>query len=371
MKKKNLFIAVLAMLMVCVMMFVCVSCGKSDVDTNNNTNIEQTTPDIENENNPGSENSNQNGGSVENEESTTPDNSGDVDNSDNTDNGSENTGDDNSSDDNNVNNPDNNEDVNDDTDGNNKLVGIGLYVCANDATFPYYHGQKINGVINTLDDGTTMYQFGKFESIYVVDANKIGRYNNYWDLNCMYSSKFVYCKDILQERKNGTFFSGVTATYANMSGQDLTYYIGKIYQSNNGCYLVVNSEPNVFKKDTYVILDEPVYVKAGDVDVAVEISITLDTQMLDGIQNEIEFVFYDMYGNVVSTKSYNVRTIPNEIVWQDNYDKVIISEKYNGTTSFTITETRGDLVYVNMGYDWNTVINNVGYHHHISWILEN
>ena len=364
--KRNLFIALVAMLMVCVMLVCCVSCGKSNNDTNNN--VQQSTTNTENENNPGSENSDQQGNVNDaNNDNSTSDNSGsNVDNSGNDNNGTDNEGGNNSSDNG------GNGTVDDGfvADPNaSTVVGFGIYVYDANSASPYSAGQVIKGTLTTLEDGRQIYTFGNFESMYLVGPIQEGRYKT-WDLDVVYSDNLVYWDELLDERNDGTFFAVMNAYYVNTSGKDLVYCTGDVYLQNDEYYLIVNDGSNTFRIGE-AESNKNITVRVNDVDVLISTYISLDTEMFDGIHDEFTFDFCNSAGSVMYSETYSANNLPDFLTWETEIDRVVVYRKYNGDVKFKTTITRATVLNVNDGLNVDTVINNVGYCHKIAWIIEN
>lgn len=363
--KRNLFIAFVAMLMVCVMLVCCVSCGKSNNDTNNN--VHQSTTNTENENNPGSENSNQQGNVNDANNDNSTDNSGsNVDNSGNDNNGTDNEGGNNSSDNG------GNGTVDDGfvADPNaSTVVGFGIYVYDANSASPYSAGQVIKGTLTTLEDGRQIYTFGNFESMYLVGPIQEGRYQT-WDLDVVYSDNLVYWSECLNERNDGTFYANMTAYYVNTSGKDLVYCTGDVYLQNDEYYLIVNGGSKTFRMSEAESVQN-ITVHVNDVDVSVFTYISLDTEMFDGIHDEFTFEFCNSVGSVMYAETYSATNLPDFLNWTSDIDHVIVYGKANGSVKFEHTIARSDVLNVNDGLNVDTVINNVGYCHKIAWIIEN
>ena len=365
--KKNLFIAFVAMLMVCVMLVCCVSCGKSNNDTNNN--VQQSTTNTENENNPGSENSDQQGNvnDANNDNSTSDNSDSNVDNSGNDNNGTDNEGGNNSSDNG------GNDTVDDGfvADPNaSTVVGYGIYVYDANSASPYSAGQVIKGTLTTLEDGRQIYTFGNFEAMYLIGPVQKGRYNT-WDLDVVYSDNLVYWSENLNERNNGTFYANMTAYYVNTSGNNnLVYCTGDVYLQDNEYYLIVNSGCNTFRIGETESTQE-IIVNVNNIEVSVFTYISLDTTMFDGIHDEFTFEFCNSVGSVMYSETYSANNLPDLLNWTSDIDHVIVYKKTNGVVKFENTITRAVVLNVNEGFLVDTVINNVGYCHKIAWIIEN
>lgn len=371
--KRNFWIAFVAMMLMMVVVFGCVGCSNNNSTQNDNSNVEQTTPDINNNEPNGSENSDQNNGSndVENNvnngnETTEPDVNGDVNNGTNDDN--------NGNTDNNTGNNDNSDNgsTGDDSNTDNNfptdnLVGLGIYVFPSNETPNYRHGDVIKGVETTLNDGTVMYMFGQFQSLYFIDAIFDDAYD-VWGINCRYSSNLVYCGYKLTQRTDGTFYSYMDASYVDTTGRELSYYVGRIYEANGQYAMVVDGTQETFSAGMTTVA-ETVTFYAGEALVEMEVYIALDVEMFDGLYNAYEFVFYNSSGTVVNTVSFDINNIPSELVWEDNYFRADVRYKYNGETLFE-KEIRSNSVYLGQEFVCDTVINGVGYHHNIAWVVD-
>ena len=371
--KRNFWIAFVAMMLMMVMVFGCVGCSNNNSTQNDNSNVEQTTPDINNNEPNGSENSDQNNGSndVENNvnngnETTEPDVNGDVNNGTNDDN--------NGNTDNNTGNNDNSDSgsTGDDSNTNNdnfstdNLVGLGLYVFPTNETPIYSDGAVIKGVEATLNDGTVMFTFGQFQAMYFINASFDEEFDG-WTMDTRYSSNLVYCGKRLAQRPNGTFSSYMEATYVDMTGRDLSYYIGRIYEDNNQYFLMVDATQEDFMPGMTTIA-ETVNFYANDVLVEMEVYFAMDVEMFDGLYNAYEFIFYNSSGTVVNTVKFDVNSIPSELVWENNYFRAEIQYKYNNEVLFE-KEIMSNDVYFSSGFVCDTVIDGIGYHHNIPWVM--
>jgi hypothetical protein len=365
-------------------MVICLVClGKSNPGTNT-SNTEQTTTNTET--NPGSENSDHNNDNNIIDDSNV---NGNVNNneSDNTDNGSESANDNTTSNDNNTDiendpstsepsdNENNNNENTDNTDNNTDtppyaeatVIGFALYVCEANSSLPYSNGQKIDGILTTLEDGRTIYAFGNYEVIYISDIVQ----GKVWLMNCEHSDNLVYCSGSLTKRNNGTYCAGMSAYYVNTTGKALVYYTASVYRHNDSYYLVANTQRYNFVDDKSVVSPNEIVVQFDGMTVDVYTYITLDTEMYDGLYDSFTITFYDEAKNVVGSETYTNNNLPDEIVWKSEAYTAYITHYYNGNEGITIYKSRRDIAKSNKGYDWNTVIDGVCYHHHISWILEN
>lgn len=368
--KRNFWLAFVAMMLAMVMVFGLVGCSTNNSTQNDNSNVEQTTPDVNNNEPNGSENSDQNNGSndVENNvnngnENTEPDVNDDVNTGTNDDN--------NGNSDNDTNNGDNgstgdDSNTNDNNFSTDNLVGLGIYVCPSNETFSYSNGAVIKGVETTLNDGTVMYTFGQFQSMYFIGATFDDAYD-VWEVDCRYSSNLVYCGNRLAQRTDGTFSSYMEATYVDMTGRTLSYYLGRIYEDNNQYYLVVDNKKEEFRTD-WTTIAETVTFYAGDVLVEMEVYFAFDVELFDGLYDSYEFIFYNSSGTVVNTVEFDINNIPSELAWEENYFRADVKYKYHGETLFE-TEIRSNSVYLGQDFVCDTVINGIGYHHNISWVV--
>ena len=405
MKKKNLIIAIAAIVAVCLVVVICCVCiGKSNPDTNNPNN-EQTT--INTETNPGSENSDHNNDNdiiddsnvndnvndnVNNNESNNTDNNGSENVEDNTSNenntdsendssmsepsdNENNTDSENDSstsepsDNENNNNENDNADDNTDTpqDAEPTVIGFALYVCEANSSLPYSNGQRVNGVLQTIEDGRTIYTFGDYEVIYISDIVQ----DKVWSMKCEYSDNLVYCRGFLNKRNNGTYYAAMVSYYVNTTGNALVYYTASIYRHRDDYYLIANTTCYDFVNNEQVFPDDDIVVTFDGMTVDVYTYIILDNEMYDGLYDSFTITFYDEASNVVGSETYTNNNLPDEIVWKSEAYTASITHYYNGNEDITIYKNRRDIAKSNRGYDWNTVIDGVSYHHHISWILEN
>jgi hypothetical protein len=391
MKKKNLIIAIASIVAVCLVVVICCVClGKSNPDTN----TEQTTTNTET--NPGNENSDHNDNDdiindsdVDDDESNNTDNNGsenvedNASNDNNTDseNVEDNTSNDNNtdsendsstsepSDNENNNNENDNADDNTDTpqDAEPTVIGFALYVCEANSSLPYSNGQRVNGVLQTIEDGRTIYTFGDYEAVYIADIVQ----NKVWSMKCEYSDNLVYCSGFLNKRNDGTYYAAMAPYYVNTTGNALVYYTASIYRHNNDYYLIADTTRYDFVKNKKVYPDNDIVVNLNGMEVDVYTYITLDTEMYNGLYDGFTITFYDEANNVVGSETYTNNNLPDEIVWKSEAYTASITHYYNGNEDITIYKNRRDIAKSNRGYDWNTVIDGVSYHHHISWILEN
>lgn len=383
--KKNLIIAAIAAIVtVCFVVVICLCIGKSNPGTNT-PNTEQTTTNTD-ETNPGSENSDHNNDNNIIDDSNV---NGNVNNneSDNTDNGSESANDNTTSNDNNTDvendpstsepsdNENNNNENTDNTDNNTDtppyaeatVIGFALYVCEANKSLPYSNGQKVDGVLQTIEDGRTIYTFGDYESIYIADLVK----TKVWSMSCECSDNLVYGRGVLNKRNNGTYYSIMTSNYVNTTGKALVYYTASIYRHRDDYYLIANTTRHDFLDNKQVFPDDDIVVTFDGMTVDVYTYITLDTEMYDGLYDSFTITFYDEAKNVVGSETYTNNNLPDEIVWKSEAYTAYITHYYKGNEGITIYKSRRDIEKSNKGYDWNTVIDGVGYHHHIAWILEN
>lgn len=378
MKKRNLIIAIAAIIAVCLVVVICCVCiGKSNPDTNT-PNTEQTTTNTEI--NPGSENSDHNDNDDIIDDSNVNDNvnNNESDNTDN--NGSENVEDDTSNDNNtDVENDSSTSEPSDETENDNNdetantpyaepaVVGFALYVCEANSSLPYSNGQKIEGVLTTLEDGRNIYVFGDYEVIYISDIVK----GKVWSMNCEHSDNLVYCSGALTKRNNGTYYAGMSAYYVNTTGKALVYYTASVYRHNDNYYLVANTHRYNFVDDESVVSPDEIIVQFDGLEVDVYTYITLDTEMYDGLYDGFTITFYDDAEKVVGSETYTNDNLPDEITWKLEAYTASITHYYEGEAKFVTYKTKRAIESSNKGYDWNTVVDGIGYHHHISWILEN
>ena len=251
---------------------------------------------------------------------------------------------------------------------NAKVVGLGIYVFPTNETPSYSNGAVIKGVETTLNDGTVMYTFGQFQSMYFIGATFDDAYD-IWEIDCRYSSNLVYCGNRLAQRTDGTFSSYMEATYVDMTGRTLSYYLGRIYEDNNQYYLVVDNKKEEFRTD-WTTIAETVTFYAGDVLVEMEVYFAFDVELFDGLYDSYEFIFYNSSGTVVNTVEFDINNIPSELVWEENYFRADVKYKYHGETLFE-KEIRSNSVYLGQDFVCDTVINGIGYHHNISWVVDN
>ena len=384
MKKKNLIIAIAAIVVVCLVVVICCVCiGKSNPDTNT-PNTEQTTTNTET--NPGNENSDHNDNDdiindsdvnddVVKDESNNTDNNGSENVEDNTsnDNNTDSENDSSTSEpsDNENNNNENTDNADDNTDtppyAEPTVIGFALYVCEANNALPYSNGQRVDGVLTTLEDGRTIYTFGDYESIYIADLVK----NTVWSMSCECSDNLVYGRGVLNKRNNGTYYSVMTAYYVNTTGKALVYYTASIYRHHDDYYLIANTTRYDFIDNGKVFPDDDIIVAFDGMTVDVSTYIILDNEMYDGLYDGFTITFYDEANNVVGSETYTNNNLPDEIVWKSEAYSAFITHYYKGNEGIAIYKHRRDIAKSNRGYDWNTVIDGVGYHHHISWILEN
>ncbi len=383
MKKKNLIIAIAAIVAVCLVVVICCVCiGKSNPDTNT-PNTEQTTTNTET--NPGNENSDHNDNDdiindsdVDDDESNNTDNNGSENVEDNTsnDNNTDSENDSSTSEpsDNENNNNETTDNTGDNTDNPDNIpyaeptvIGFALYVCEANKALPYSNGQRVDGVLQTIEDGRTIYTFGNYESIYIADLVK----NKVWSMSCECSDNLVYGSGVLNKRNNGTYYSIMTSYYVNTTGKALVYYTASIYRHRDDYYLIANTTRHDFVDNEQVFPDDDIVVTFDGMTVDVYTYIILDNEMYDGLYDSFTITFYDEANNVVGSETYTNNNLPDEIVWKAEAYTAFITHYYKGNEGITIYKHRRDIATSNRGYDWNTVIDGVGYHHHISWILEN
>ena len=382
MKKKNLIIAIAAIVAVCLVVVICCVCiGKSNPDTNT-PNTEQTTTNTET--NPGNENSDHNDNDdiindsdvdddVVNDESNNTDTNGSENVEDNTSNYN-NTVSENDSSTSEPSDNENNDNTDDNTDNPDTIpyaeptvIGFALYVCEVNNTLPYSNGQRVDGVLQTIEDGRTIYTFGDYESIYISDLVK----TTVWSMSCECSDNLVYGSGVLNKRNNGSYYAGMTSYYVNTTGKALVYYTASIYRHRDDYYLIANTTRYNFVDEEQVFPDDDIVVTFDGMTVDVYTYIILDNEMYDGLYDSFTITFYDEANNVVGSETYTNNNLPDEIVWKSEAYTAFITHYYKGNEGITIYKHRRDIATSNRGYDWNTVIDGVGYHHHISWILEN
>ena len=344
---KKLFALLLALVMVAS---VFVGCNTTSNETPSTDNSQQTPSTDNSQQTPSTDNSQQTpSGGVENNN-----NSNQNDNSDtNTNSGNENNTEDNF--------------VPYVPSENAKLVGLGIYVFPSNETPNCRDGAAIKGVETTLNDGTVMFTFGQFQAMYFIDAS-LGEYN-VWSMDTRYSSNLVYCRKRLAQRTDGTFSSYMEATYVDTTGRDLSYYIGRIYEDDNQYYLVVDTTREEFIPGQTTTV-ETVTFYAGEALVEMEVYIALEAEMFDGLYDAYEFIFYNSAGTVVHRVEYTVDNLPVSMDWENNYFRAEANCKYNGEVLF-VKDITSNYVYLGGDFVCDTVINGVGYHHNISWVVDN
>ena len=251
---------------------------------------------------------------------------------------------------------------------NAKVVGLGIYVFPTNETPSYSNGAVIKGVETTLNDGTVMFTFGQFQAMYFINASFDDEFD-IWTMDTRYSSNLVYCGKRLSKETDGTFFSYMEATYVDMTGRNLSYYIGRIYEDNNQYCLVVDTTKEEFIPGGTTIA-ETVTFYAGDVLVEMEVYFALDVEMFDGLYDSYEFVFYNSSGTAVHTVEYTVDNLPVSMDWENDYFRAEVNCKYNGKVVF-VKDIRNNYVYLGGTFVCDTVINGIGYHHNISWVVDN
>ena len=398
MKKKTVIIALATVVAICVIVAICLLCTQTSRSEHGTSDNKETI--VNTETNPGNENSDH-----EDDDSSVTDNSNDTDDSNDLDNGTENNDDDkNVSDeetneniaDDVVNNTTGSNDDNDETDseednntsngdGNDNpmnpyespvVIGFGLYVCESGNALPYTNGQIINGVETVLKDGRTIYNFGNYEAMYIASIEKgeitsgLGK-GKYFTMNSDFSDNLVECYGNITRYSDGTYSGSMSAYYINTTTKELVYYTAPIYRCNDDVYLVVNNNAKPFKNNEHIVSSETVYACVEDVKINIYTYFVLGTEMYNDLYNGFEIVFYDFNKQIVGSSIYTNNNLPNEIVWSAEAYTAEINLQYDGETLLTITRNRRNIEKSNKGYDWDTVIDGVCYHHHISWILEN
>ena len=163
----------------------------------------------------------------------------------------------------------------------------------------------------------------------------------------------------------------MSAYYVNTTAKELVYYTAPIYRCNDDVYLVVNNNAKPFKNNEHIVSSETVYACVEDVKINIYTYFVLMTEMYNDLYNGFEIVFDDFNKQIVGSSIYTNNNLPNEIVWSAEAYTAEINLQYDGETLLTITRNRRNIEKSNKGYDWDTVIDGVCYHHHISWILEN
>lgn len=398
MKKKTVIIALATIVAICVIVAICLLCTQTSRSENGTSDNKETI--VNTETNPGNESSDH-----EDDDSSVTDNNKDTDDSNKLDNGTENN-----EDDKNVSDEENNENIADDVvnnttgsnddndatdseedkntsngDGNDNpinpyespvVIGFGLYVCEVDNTLPYTNGQIINGVETVLKDGRTIYSFGNYETMYIASIEKgeitsgLGK-GKYFTMNSDFSDNLVECYGNITRYSDGTYSGSMSAYYVNTTAKELVYYTAPIYRCNDDVYLVVNNNAKPFKNNEHIVSSETVYACVEDVKINIYTYFVLMTEMYNDLYNGFEIVFYDFNKQIVGSSIYTNNNLPNEIVWSAEAYTAEINLQYDGETLLTITRNRRNIEKSNKGYDWDTVIDGVCYHHHISWILEN